>query len=119
MIDCTPANDLPVWDGSENSHYNTRLGFGPSIYVADNLTLSDPRLIRHLLATADKEGIPYQLRQPGGGGTDAGAIHRQRSGIPSVSSLSSGTLFTYMRPGYAGFQTGRIPIPFFILPSIQ
>jgi putative aminopeptidase FrvX len=30
-------------------------------------------------------GIPYQIRQPGGGGTDAGAIHRQRSGIPSVS----------------------------------
>ena len=58
VIDCTPANDLPVWDGSENSHYNTRLGFGPSIYVADNLTLSDPRLIRHLLATAEKDGIP-------------------------------------------------------------
>ena len=25
------------------------------------------------------------LRQPGGGGTDAGAIHKQRAGIPSVS----------------------------------
>lgn len=85
VIDSTPANDLPVWDESENSHYNTRLGCGPSIYVADNLTLSDPRLIKHLKATAEKEGIPYQLRQPGGGGTDAGAIHRQRSGIPSVS----------------------------------
>ncbi|HSQ17552.1 MAG TPA: hypothetical protein VLM83_07645, partial [Anaerolineales bacterium] len=30
-------------------------------------------------------GIPYQIRQPGSGGTDAGAIHRQRAGIPSVS----------------------------------
>jgi endoglucanase len=42
-------------------------------------------LIRHLVETAEAEGIPYQFRQPGGGGTDAGAIHRQRSGIPSVS----------------------------------
>jgi len=47
--------------------------------------LSDPRLVRHLVATAEAEAIPYQLRQPGGGGTDAGAIHKQREGIPSVS----------------------------------
>jgi endoglucanase len=25
------------------------------------------------------------VRQPGGGGTDAGAIHKQRAGIPSIS----------------------------------
>ncbi|MHC1781623.1 MAG: M42 family metallopeptidase [Anaerolineaceae bacterium] len=86
VIDCTPAHDLPVWDEErENLHYNTRLDHGPAIYSGDNLTLSDPRLIRHLLATAEKTGLPCQMRQPGGGGTDAGAIHRQRSGIPSVS----------------------------------
>ncbi|MBU1661795.1 MAG: hypothetical protein KKD28_10025 [Chloroflexi bacterium] len=55
------------------------------MYVADRATLSDPRLIRHLVDTAEAEGIPYQFRQPGGGGTDAGAIHRQRAGIPSIS----------------------------------
>lgn len=84
-IDCTPANDLPVWDGSENARYNTRLGAGPAIYLADKGTLSDPRLVRHLAETGNALGIPYQFRQPGGGGTDAGAIHRQRAGIPSVS----------------------------------
>ncbi len=84
-IDSTPAMDLPAWDGEENIRYNTRLGAGPAIYIADGATLSDPRLIRHLRETAEAEGIPYQLRQPGGGGTDAGAIHRQRAGIPSVS----------------------------------
>jgi endoglucanase len=26
-----------------------------------------------------------QIRQPGGGGTDAGSIHKQREGIPSMS----------------------------------
>jgi len=89
VLDSTPANDLPPYDageqGSENTRYNTRLGAGPAIYVADRSTLSDPRLIRHFVQTAEESGIPYQLRQPGGGGTDAGAIHKQREGIPSLS----------------------------------
>jgi tetrahedral aminopeptidase len=84
-IDSTPANDLPMWDGSENAVYNTRLGAGPALYIADSGTLSDPRLVRHMAQTGDALGIPYQFRQPGGGGTDAGAIHKQRAGIPSIS----------------------------------
>jgi len=84
-IDSTPANDLPAWDGSENTTYNTRLGLGPAIYTMDRGTLSDPRLIRFLVDTAEAEGIPYQYRQPGGGGTDAGAIHLALAGIPVVS----------------------------------
>jgi endoglucanase len=84
-IDSTPAYDLPVWDGSENAAYNTRLGGGPALYIADAGTLSDPRLVRFLAQTGDELGIPYQFRQPGGGGTDAGAIHKQRAGIPSAS----------------------------------
>lgn len=85
VLDCTPANDLPMWDGSENNTYNTRLDGGPAIYVADRVTLSDPRLVRLLVQTGEEEGIPFQIRQPGGGGTDAGAIHKERLGIPSVS----------------------------------
>jgi tetrahedral aminopeptidase len=84
-IDATPANDLPAWDGEENVSYNTRLGAGPAIYLADSSTLFDPRLIRHFSQVAEAEKIPYQLRQPGGGGTDAGAIHKERAGIPSLS----------------------------------
>jgi tetrahedral aminopeptidase len=85
VLDSTPAYDLPNWDDAENTQYNTRLDAGPAIYIADSSTLSDPRLIRLLVETAEAEGIPCQIRQPGGGGTDAGAIHRQRAGIPSVS----------------------------------
>jgi len=84
-LDSTPAMDLPAWDGEENVQYRTRLGDGPAIYVADGATLSDPRLIRYLQETAEAEGIPYQLRQPGGGGTDAAAIQRSRAGVPSIS----------------------------------
>ena len=84
-IDSTPAYDLPLHDGSENMVYNTKLGLGPAIYVADGSTLHDPRLVRFLRETAEAEGIPYQIRQPGGGGTDSGAIQRSLAGIPTVS----------------------------------
>jgi endoglucanase len=85
VLDCTPAYDLPAWDGDENTRYNTRLDHGPALYVADRATLSDPRLIRHFVESASENQIPYQIRQPGGGGTDAGAIHLQNAGIPSLS----------------------------------
>ena len=84
-VDATPANDLPGWDGEENITYNTKLGIGPAIYIADSSTLSDPRLVRWLAGTGDAMKIPYQFRQPGGGGTDAGAIQKARAGVPSIS----------------------------------
>jgi len=94
VLDSTPANDLPAWNSGgyspkdklvEPFRYNTRLGGGPAIYTLDGSTISDPRLIRYLVETAEALKIPYQFRQPGGGGTDAGAIHKSRAGIPSVS----------------------------------
>jgi len=84
-VDSTPANDMPLYDGGVNISYNTKLGLGPAIYIADGSTLHDPRLVRFLAETAEAEGIPYQFRQPGGGGTDSGAIQRSLAGIPTVS----------------------------------
>ena len=84
-IDSTPAHDLPMYDDSENMTYNTQLGLGPAIYVADGSTLHDPRLVRFLVDIAEAEKIPYQLRQPGGGGTNSGSIQRALAGIPVVS----------------------------------
>jgi len=84
-IDSTPAHDLPVHDGSENMNYNAKLGLGPAIYIADGSTLHDPRLVRFLSEIGDTENISYQFRQPGGGGTDSGAIQRSLAGIPTVS----------------------------------
>ena len=85
-LDSTPAYDLPHWDDEgENVQYNTRLDAGPAIYVMDRATIADRRLVKWLQNTAEDSGIPYQFRQPGGGGTDAGVIHKTRSGIPSTS----------------------------------
>jgi tetrahedral aminopeptidase len=84
-IDSTPARDLPAHDGTENIFYNTKLGLGPAIYTVDGSTLHDPRLVYFLQVIAKEEKIPCQLRQPGGGGTDSGAIQRSLAGVPTVS----------------------------------
>ena len=84
-MDSTPANDMPHFDGEENPAHNTKLDGGPAIYLMDGATIGDRRLVKWLTETADAEKIPWQYRQPGRGGTDAGAIHKTRSGVPSVS----------------------------------
>lgn len=84
-MDSTPANDLPDYDGNENTSHNTKLGDGPAIYIMDRGTIGDRRLIKWLIESADSEKIPWQFRQPGLGGTDAGEIHKTRTGVPSVS----------------------------------
>jgi len=84
-LDCTPANDLPDSRGRENTQYNARLGHGPVIYVADARTISDRRLVDYVCQTAEAAGLSYQIRQPGGGGTDAGAIQQTRAGVPVVT----------------------------------
>jgi len=62
----------------------TVLGAGPAITVMDRSVISDRRLVDLLLATAQQQGIPYQFKQPGMGGTDAGAIHLAREGVPAA-----------------------------------
>ena len=62
----------------------TELGKGPAITLMDRSFIADKRLVRLLLDTADAEGIPHQIKQPGLGGTDAGAIHLSKAGVPSA-----------------------------------
>jgi endoglucanase len=81
-IDATPANDLPKEDDLSP---NTRLDGGPAVYVLTRTHISDPRLVRHVLDIGEKRSIPHQIRQPGSGGTDAGAISTSRGGVPAVS----------------------------------
>ncbi len=83
-IDTTPANDLPSTFDQDVSP-NTRLGHGPAVYVMTRRDLSDPRLVQHFVQTGDALKIPYQVRQPGGGGTNAGGIIPTRSGVPTIS----------------------------------
>jgi endoglucanase len=82
VLECTPAYDLP----NENDvSPNVALGKGGSVYIMDARTIQDPRLVSHLMSTAADLNIPFQVRQPGGGGTNTGAIQRAGAGIPAAT----------------------------------
>jgi endoglucanase len=81
-LEGTVADDIPK---AKETSPTTELGKGPAITVMDRSFIADRRLIRLLTSTAKELDIPYQFKQPGVGGTDAGAIHRTREGVPSVT----------------------------------
>ena len=82
VVECTPAFDLP---NEEDVSANVRLGRGPAIYVMDRGTIQDPRLVAHITRTAGENKIPFQIRQPGGGGTNTAAIQRAGTGVPAAT----------------------------------
>jgi len=82
VLEGTIADDLPR---KEDVSPTTALGKGPAITVMDRSFIADKRLLRLLFDTAEALGIPTQIKQPGIGGTDAGAIHITREGIPSAA----------------------------------
>jgi putative aminopeptidase FrvX len=77
-VDITGTGDTPKGLKMEVS-----LGKGPAIKVRDMGLLADPRLVRWLVQTADKAGLPYQLEILERGGTDAQAIQLTRAGVPA------------------------------------
>lgn len=82
VLECTPAYDLP---NKRDVSPNVSLGKGPSIYVMDSQAIQDPRLVSHITRTAIATAIPFQIRQPGGGGTNTAAIQRSAGGVPSAT----------------------------------
>lgn len=82
VLECTPAYDLP---NEDDVSPNVALGQGPSIYVMDRVTIQDPRLVSYITKTAVAHNIPYQIRRPGGGGTNTAAIQRQLGGISAAT----------------------------------
>jgi len=77
-IDVTPAYDYPCDQKS-----SIKLGAGPAVKIKDNSVLCHPTVKELLISSADKLGINYQLEVLTRGGTDAGAIHQIKSGVPS------------------------------------
>jgi endoglucanase len=82
VLECTPAYDLPNTNDTGN---NTELGKGPALYVMDARTVQNPRLVQHLMRSAETRHIPFQIRRPGGGGTNTGVIQRAWAGCPAAT----------------------------------
>jgi endoglucanase len=78
VLECTPAYDFPT---EADLSPNVALGKGAAIYVMDRVTIQDPRLVSHILRTAEENKIPFQIRQPGGGGTNTAVIQSVHGGV--------------------------------------
>lgn len=79
-LEGTIGADMP---GVSEDNQPVRLGRGPAITVADWSIIVSRRIIQALERAAEEKAITYQYKLPGYGGTDAGAIHTTRAGIPS------------------------------------
>ncbi|MDX1614987.1 MAG: hypothetical protein R3300_11810 [Candidatus Promineifilaceae bacterium] len=82
ILEATPAYDLPT---DRDVSPNVVLGQGACLYVMDGGTISDPRLVQHITNLAHDHKIPYQVRQPGGGRTNAAAIQRSAAPLPAAT----------------------------------
>lgn len=77
-VDVTMTGDTP-----KGAKMAVNLGDGPAVKVRDGGMLADPRVVRWMVAVAEKAGLPYQLEVLEGGTTDARAIQLTRAGVPS------------------------------------
>lgn len=77
-VDVTLTGDTP-----KGVRMEVGLGKGPAIKVRDGGMLADPRVVRWMVAAAEKAGLPYQLEVLEGGTTDAKAMQLTRSGVPA------------------------------------
>ncbi|MEZ4599747.1 MAG: M20/M25/M40 family metallo-hydrolase [Syntrophotaleaceae bacterium] len=78
VVEGTTAADIP---GVPPQRQPSGQGKGPVITVADNSFIAPRRLVKALEDTAVRESIPYQIKTPCYGSTDAGVIHQSRAGI--------------------------------------
>jgi len=77
-FDVTATGDTP-----KAKTMAVKLGSGPAIKVKDNSILCHPKVKNYMIQQAEKNNIPYQMEVLEFGGTDSGAIHLSREGVPS------------------------------------
>ena len=61
------------------------LGKGPAVSFMDRSTVYNPEVYRLAVETAEKRGIPVQLKTFVAGGNDSGAIHKALGGVKTLS----------------------------------
>jgi endoglucanase len=77
-VDVTKTGDTP-----ESEKMAVELGKGPAVKIMDRSVICHPKIKEMLIDSAEKSNIPYQLEVLEMGGTDTGAIHLTKDGVPS------------------------------------
>ena len=82
VLEGTTASDVP--DSKEQS-YSTSLGQGPALTMRDGAMIANKDLVQQIITIAENEAIDYQFRKSTRAGTDGGAIHLTKEGIPTAT----------------------------------
>lgn len=77
-VDVTATGDTP-----NAQTMSVKLGSGVGIKVLDHSMITSPEIKRWMAAVARERQIPFQWEVLEYGGTDSGAIHLTRGGVPS------------------------------------
>lgn len=77
-LDVTATGDTP-----DSMKMPMAIGKGPAIKIKDNSLMVHPKVKKLMIDRAVEAKIPYQLEILPFGGTDAGAIHLTKGGVPS------------------------------------
>ncbi|MBE3589589.1 MAG: M42 family metallopeptidase [Firmicutes bacterium] len=77
-IDVTGTGDTP-----KARPMAVKLGGGAAVKAMDMSLVTPPEIRDLMVERAERRGIPYQIEVLAMGGTDAGAIHLTRAGVPS------------------------------------
>ena len=77
-LDVTSNGDTP-----KAKRFAIELNKGAAIKVKDNSIISHPKIRELLVKLAKENKIPYQMEVLEFGGTDSGAIHVNKEGVPS------------------------------------
>jgi putative aminopeptidase FrvX len=81
VLESDIAGDVP---GIKEEESAVKLGKGPTVILYDRSMIPNLRLRDLVIDTAKALDVPLQFSAIEGGGTDAGAIHRHKAGVPSV-----------------------------------
>ena len=79
-LEGTFAADVP---GTRPDRASAKLKGGPVITIMDRTVFTDPTVLKTLINAGKEKHIPFQFKKVPTGGTDAGAIHLTKAGVPS------------------------------------
>lgn len=81
ILESDIAGDVP---GIAPDVSSVKLGAGPSVLIFDGSMIPNGKLRDFVIDTAAEIGVPVQLSYVERGGTDGGAVHMHKTGVPTV-----------------------------------
>ncbi len=79
-LEGTFVSDVPT---TRPDRVSSRIKGGPVLTIMDRTAFTHPVVLKTLIKVGREKSIPFQFKQVPLGGTDAGAIHLTKAGVPS------------------------------------